>query len=46
MARPMVALARWPGPNAPASQLMPISFRTGPFTNSAGPAYPVVACTP
>src|SRR5689334_24640318 len=44
--RPMVALARNPGPNTPESQLTLSSCRTGPFSNSAGPTYPVVAWTP
>src|SRR5262249_11360127 len=35
-ARPMVALARKPGPKTPAAQLMPMLRRTGPFTMMRG----------
>ena len=45
-ARPMVALARWPGPNTPAPALMSRRLRTGPFTMKSGAALLVVADTP
>ena len=36
MARPMVTLARLPGPNRPWPQLIPISLRMGPFNSKTG----------
>ena len=46
MARPIVALARLPGPKALAPPFMPIARATGPFTTTSGAAMCVVACTP
>ena len=46
MARPIVALARLPGPNALAPPFMPIALAIGPFTTTSGAATCVVACTP
>ena len=46
IARPIVALARLPEPNALTPPFMPIARATGPFTTSSGAAMCVVACTP
>ena len=35
-ARPIVALARQPGPKAPLAQLMSSALRAGPFTTKSG----------
>src|SRR2546426_257781 len=45
-ARPMVALARQPGPKRPAPQLMSRARRIGPFTTMSGAGALVVADTP
>src|SRR5436309_6164603 len=45
-ARPMVALARRPGPNTPAAQLMSRAMRAGPLTMKRGEWKLVVADTP
>jgi len=45
-ARPMVALARQPGPKRPAPQLMSSTPRMGPFTTMSGAGALVVADTP
>ena len=46
IARPIVALARLPEPNALVPPFMPISRAIGPLTTSSGPAMCVVAWTP
>src|SRR5690242_437519 len=45
-ARPMVALARQPGPNTPAPELMSSLTRIGPFTITSGATASVVPETP
>src|SRR6266550_2257766 len=45
-ARPMVALARQPGPKTPAAQLTPSFPRTGPLITTSGVGALVVAETP
>src|SRR5215510_4488814 len=45
-ARPMVPLARQPGPKQPAAQLMSRALRTGPLTMKRGEGKLVVADTP
>src|SRR5262245_29242081 len=45
-ARPIVALARYPGPNTPAPAFISRRVRTGPFTMKSGAALLVVADTP
>src|SRR5205814_1185298 len=45
-ARPMVALARQPGPNTPAAQLTSSAARTGPLRMSSGATASVVPDTP
>src|SRR6185503_3402856 len=45
-ARPMVALARQPGPNTPAPELMSSLARIGPFTITSGATASVVPETP
>src|SRR6266545_6088955 len=45
-ARPIVALARQPGPNRPAAQLMSSALRAGPLTMKSGEWKLVVAETP
>src|SRR5947208_825562 len=45
-ARPIVALARQPGPNTPAAQLMSSALRAGPLTMKSGEWKLVVADTP
>src|SRR2546428_8173759 len=45
-ARPMVALARQPGPKTPAAQLTPSFPRTGPLITTSGGGALVVAETP
>ena len=43
MARPMVALARLPGPKTLPAAFIPMSFTTGPETMSNGAEPPVLA---
>src|SRR5436309_12772778 len=45
-ARPIVALARQPGPNTPAPELISSRARIGPFTITSGDGALVVAETP
>ena len=45
-ARPMVALARQPGPKTPAPELMSSAARIGPFTITRGATASVVPETP
>src|SRR5438034_5295467 len=45
-ARPIVALARQPGPKTPAAQLMSSALRAGPLTMKSGEWKLVVADTP
>ncbi len=45
-ARPIVALARQPGPNTPAPELISSSARIGPLTITSGDGAFVVADTP
>jgi len=45
-ARPIVALARQPGPNTPAPELIWSWLRIGPFTMTSGEGAFVVAETP
>ena len=45
-ARPMVALARHPGPKTPVLELTSSALRTGPFTMSRGATASVVPDTP
>ena len=45
-ARPIVALARQPGPKTPAPQLMSSAPRIGPLTTTSGAGAFVVADTP
>ena len=45
-ARPIVALARYPGPKQPESPLMPSCSAMGPLTITTGAAPPVVAWHP
>ena len=46
MARPIVALARLPEPNALTPPFIPMRRASGPFTMRSGAAMCVVACTP
>ncbi len=46
VARPMVELARLPGPNRLTSAFMPISSTMGPLTTSSGAEPPVLAVEP
>ena len=43
IARPMVALARFPGANTPAPAFMPIASTVSPLTMSNGDEPPVLA---
>src|SRR5438034_1730285 len=45
-ARPIVALARYPGPNTPNPLLRPMRVRTGPFTTMSGVEKCVDVATP
>ena len=46
MARPMVALARLPGPKTLPAAFMPMSCTTGPLTISIWQEPPVLAAEP
>ena len=43
IARPMVALARFPGPNTLPAEFMPKSRTAGPLTMTTGAEPPVLA---